>query len=259
MPLILINAFQFVYAQIVCEQISTRQLHQVPVVLLQVCRMDLKTVINTQNATISTNLDVNMTEIYMDFNSAIYYLPINTSLSFPNLLSISCFSSALKMIRKENFQSLVLLRKLDFSSNQIQTISRDVFQNLTNLETLLLGNNKITTLNGDAFRPLVKLTYLGLIGNICINKTYWGTLNFAEISQNIGQACATSDLYQTCKADLQATIKKLEDSENAKNACIRNCPSSGDTTTGIESSSENPFTFAPDEGEATNEGDIIFK
>jgi Leucine-rich repeat (LRR) protein len=76
----------------------------------------------------------------LDENIQTYFLPVNISEAFPNLLEMTAKWCSIKSISRENFQGLVQLKKLSLYRNQLTLIHSDTFVGLRSLESVNLGS-----------------------------------------------------------------------------------------------------------------------
>jgi Leucine-rich repeat (LRR) protein len=135
--------------QVDCEEIQSRRIADIGDELLQVCRMDLAIVIDTNSFTLSSEVNQDVTEIYASGNHNIDFLPNNIYEKFPNILSLSFRSCNLNSVTNENFQKLFSMKRLDLAGNTIEAISDNAFSDLTNLRYLHLHYNNIIKMSGE--------------------------------------------------------------------------------------------------------------
>jgi hypothetical protein len=83
-----------------------------------------------RNNTIIYSDSANVTGLDFYDNKKVFHLPIEIAKTFPNLLIISSIYCPIKNILKENFEGLVMLKKLWFRSNQIEEIKSGTFNGL---------------------------------------------------------------------------------------------------------------------------------
>lgn len=67
------------------------------------------------------------------FNKKIFFLPVNVSQSFPNLLIYHAGHCSIETIKKINFEAMSTLRWLFLDGNQLERIDSDTFDDLTDL------------------------------------------------------------------------------------------------------------------------------
>jgi Leucine-rich repeat (LRR) protein len=205
--------------QVECENFQTRTEGDE---LVEVCRIDQSTSINSFNVTFASEFNENVVEIYAKNNDRIRYLPKNIYETFPNLKTLNFEDCSLRAVTNENLQKLTYLKRIDFSFNKIRTINVGTFDDLINLEQLILSFNKISRMNGDVFKLLVKLRLLDFDGNFCIAENFIGDeLNVISIAESVSQKCLVLENYKICQEELKA-------SEQIKETC--EC-SAAETTT----------------------------
>lgn len=85
------------------------------------------------------NNDDTITELNIEWNRKILFLPVEVADSFPNLKMYSVRQCAIKKITRENFANLRKLLWLYFFSIPIETIYDDTFEDLVMLEGLGLS------------------------------------------------------------------------------------------------------------------------
>jgi Leucine rich repeat len=202
--------------QIECESFQSRKDDSGKVV--EVCRIDQSTSINSFNVTFASEFDDAKN------NDKIRYLPKNIYEKFPNLKTLNFEECSLKAVVKENLQKLFFLKRIDFSYNEIRTVNDGTFNDLAKLEQLILSYNKISRMNGDVFKPLVKLRLLDFDGNFCITEKFFDNLNMTKIVEKVSQQCLVYENNQICQKDLKV-------SERIKNNCT--CTKSDDSGIGV--------------------------
>jgi Leucine rich repeat len=194
--------------QVECENFQTRTEGNE---LIEICRIDQSTSINSFNVTFASEFNENVVEIFAKKNDRIRYLPKNIYEKFPKLKTLNFEECSLKAVTIENLQKLIHLKRIDFSINEIRTVIVGTFSDLINLEQLILSQNKIAKMNGDAFKPLVKLRLLDFDGNFCITESYISdNLNVTKIVESISQKCLVDENYKICQEELKASERVKE-------------------------------------------------
>jgi hypothetical protein len=121
--------------QIECEVIGNENwTHAGP---QRTCYLKVNTTINSPGKTIGRKETVPGLSFW--FNKKIFYLPINVSESFPNLVVYGANGCSVKTISKVNFRGLKKLIRLDLGYNEIAFIPDDTFEDLKALEWLQIG------------------------------------------------------------------------------------------------------------------------
>lgn len=72
-------------------------------------------------------------------NKNIFFLPVDVSKTFSNLVVLKAWDCSLTTISRENFRGLGKLQFLDLETNQISKITRDTFRDLESLEWIWLS------------------------------------------------------------------------------------------------------------------------
>ncbi|KAG4072766.1 hypothetical protein HA402_005243 [Bradysia odoriphaga] len=106
-----------------------------------------------------------VTELRMNRNKKIEFLPQEISTAFPKLRVVDAFGCAVKEITKSSFLGLKLVDKIVLDGNEIATIDESSFDDLSELRLLYLDNNRIATLPTKLFEKLENLDTLYLNGN----------------------------------------------------------------------------------------------
>lgn len=99
--------------------------------------MDQTTSIDAADVTISTRNN-SIKALVLQDNKKIFFLPVRVGEKFPNLQGYTAYGCSIKVISRENFETLGNLEYLELGGNQIETISSDTFSSLKNLENLML-------------------------------------------------------------------------------------------------------------------------
>jgi leucine-rich repeats and immunoglobulin-like domains protein 1/3 len=113
-----------------------------------------------------------VTELLLDYNDRIHFLPINVYKTFPNIYSLSSFRTSLTTICKENFVNLIKLEYLSLTHNSISHVAADSFEGLINLKLIWLNQNRIAKLEPKTFDNLKALEKLDLTTNLCIDEEF---------------------------------------------------------------------------------------
>lgn len=171
-------------------------------ILLKTCRIDVKTVIDTEDVFFEKS-DENLNEIYADSNHNINFLPKNIYEKYPNLISMSIWYCSLESVSKDSFQRLTMLRRLALNYNQLKVIKTDTFEDLVNLEWLFLDNNKIVDVDGQAFVTLANLKILSLNNNICINAIYRTEEGIKSVTISVTDICSRFLTLPKCQVFVQ--------------------------------------------------------
>lgn len=124
--------------EINCEAIRRGTWLSLQNATLKTCLLQTFIRIDAANKKVS-NSDVSVRAISFFKNSYIFYLPIDVSKSFPNLVAYEASETSINEISKVNFKNLRKLLFLDLSYNTIETIFSDTFEDLVELEILRLG------------------------------------------------------------------------------------------------------------------------
>jgi Leucine-rich repeat (LRR) protein len=154
-----------------CSSFFKRHINEVKGSVLT-CSMAQETVIEFSNISIASNYNESVTEMYLDHNKRIHFLPINVYKTFPKIVSYSSYKCNLTTICKENFVNLIELKRIALNHNSISHIANNTFEGLTKLTHLFLDNNKIVELQPKIFDSLKALEMLDLANNVCINKNF---------------------------------------------------------------------------------------
>lgn len=115
--------------------------------VVKTCYIKSSTVIDAKDFKISAPRDEAVEVLWFRENKNILYLPVGTSEKFPNLLGYSANYCSIKVVKRENFQSLKNIKKIYLSSNLIETIYFDTFKDLNSLEEIHLGKLKTKIVN----------------------------------------------------------------------------------------------------------------
>lgn len=103
------------------------------------CLMRESTFIDFKETTISSEEDENVTGFALHNNKNIFFLPVDVSKTFSNLVVLKAWDCSLTTISRENFRGLGKLQFLDLESNYINKITRDTFRDLESLEWIWLS------------------------------------------------------------------------------------------------------------------------
>lgn len=95
------------------------------------------------------------------------FLPTKIENFFPHLEEIEVDSSGLKMVQRENFASLPLLKMAIFPGNDIEHLPDDLFANNHRLTHVDFSRNKIKSVGQTFFENLFLLKYLAFDDNVC--------------------------------------------------------------------------------------------
>jgi len=106
--------------------------------------------------------DVNMLSIVNEVSD---YLPSRIGVVLNNLKAFSVTNSALKSLRRSNFEGMQLLWLLRLSNNKIERIPEDAFWDLDNLQELRLDNNRIKVIPPNTLKSLKFLRVLNVNNN----------------------------------------------------------------------------------------------
>lgn len=87
---------------------------------------------------ISSSRDDNITGLWFDHNSNLFFLPEDIAKTFPNLVGLSAEACSLKAIEHNNFRGLNKLKFLWLTENSLEMIPSDTFKDLMALETLYM-------------------------------------------------------------------------------------------------------------------------
>lgn len=92
-------------------------------------------------------------------------LPVNVGESFPNLISYSASETSFRILKRENLRHLRMLELLSFKNGQLIRIRRDAFEDVPNLQRLELDYNLIKVISPENFREMQKLEFMSLSNN----------------------------------------------------------------------------------------------
>jgi hypothetical protein len=95
------------------------------------------------------------------------FLPTKIENFFPHLEEIEVDSSGLKLLQRENFASLPLLKMAIFPGNDIEYLPDDLFANNQRLTHLDFSRNKIKSVGRTFFENLYELKYVAFDDNLC--------------------------------------------------------------------------------------------
>lgn len=118
-------------AQVPCEAIKNYEWSDVT---RKTCFMNGSTAINGPTYTISSSRDESVAGFDCDGNPKIVYLPVKIHEKFPHLSVLYADGCSIKSISKENFENLVMLKRISLNKNQIEIVHSDTFDDLTALE-----------------------------------------------------------------------------------------------------------------------------
>jgi Leucine-rich repeat (LRR) protein len=121
--------------------------------------------IDAKNYQIASDTDLSVQSINFWYLKAVEYLPIKVDQIFPNLVHYHFYKCAVKEIRRENFENLRKVERVDLRDNELTSIDSDVFYDLTSLKVLMLSENKIESLNEKVFSKNYLLEELTLYDN----------------------------------------------------------------------------------------------
>lgn len=100
--------------------------------------MTIGVTINSPETSIMSDRDGTVQGMVFDDNPEIKFLPINVHEKFPNIIGLSAWQCAIKVVSKKNFKNLSHLTVLSLARNQIEKVDIDTFDDLTSLEKLHL-------------------------------------------------------------------------------------------------------------------------
>jgi Leucine-rich repeat (LRR) protein len=154
-----------------CSSVFSRVVHDINIRALS-CSMAQGVVVEFSNISIASNYNETVTEMFLDYNKHIHFLPIEVFKTFPKIFSYTSYACNLTTINKENFVNLIELKRIALNHNSISHIASHTFEGLIKLTHLFLDNNKIVELDPKIFDSLKALEMLNLATNVCINKNF---------------------------------------------------------------------------------------
>lgn len=96
-----------------------------------------------------------------------FFLPMKIENFFPHLEEIEVDSSGLKLLQRENFASLPLLKMAIFPGNDIEYLPDDLFANNQRLTHVDFSRNKVKSVGRTFFENLYELKFLAFDNNAC--------------------------------------------------------------------------------------------
>lgn len=115
--------------------------------------------------TLSNLVNENVTELLLQNNEKIKYLPQHLSVSFPNLIAINAYGCAVKSVNKLNFNGLTKIGNINLNKNQLETIDENSFDDAIDLGNIYLDDNKLIDLPSKVFEKLNQLNGLYVKNN----------------------------------------------------------------------------------------------
>lgn len=101
------------------------------------------------------------------------------------------------------------LEDIYLSSNHLQQLHRETFKNNTKLKIIYLGRNRLFAIPHDLFSHLTNLNYLGLVGNICINKDFTSNPSKATIESELS-FCGNNYAFHESMTKFEVIVKQVE-------------------------------------------------
>lgn len=106
------------------------------------CSFGASAVIDSPDFTILDRRHEGVTDVKMNRNTKIEYLPNSIFLKFSNVRSYNADRCAIREISKKNFDYLSKLKDLNLAYNRIQTIKRDTFEGIPSVKEINLSKFK---------------------------------------------------------------------------------------------------------------------
>jgi Leucine-rich repeat (LRR) protein len=106
---------------------------------LGTCFMEKNASIKNDGFKIFSKKNETMKALYFGGNRKIFFLPINVSEAYPNLVLYNAGLCSLKRISLKNFRGLFKLQELFLYTNRIEIVRSDTFKDLISLQQLHLG------------------------------------------------------------------------------------------------------------------------
>ncbi|KAG5669498.1 hypothetical protein PVAND_017385 [Polypedilum vanderplanki] len=119
------------------------------------------------------NKNKDVTALRIDGNFILPFFPRNFSNFFPNMKSITIYSSAIEELFGDEFDEFLQLAYIDISYNRnLHTISSRLFEKTSNMIYIWFNSNQIEKVGRDLFAPIdvSKLQFLGFSDNQCIDR-----------------------------------------------------------------------------------------
>lgn len=133
--MLIIKVIQINATRVTCESVD----YEVELGTPTTCFLNGEsTTINSDETTIFAATGSDVRSMFLASNKNIFFLPVNISESFQNLLILDASDCSLTKIAKINFSYLGKLLTLNLNSNQIEKIPDNTFKDLKSLQWLHL-------------------------------------------------------------------------------------------------------------------------
>lgn len=132
------------------------------------CSFDNSSAISSTDFSISDRRHDGVTDMNLNQNPKIEYLPILFFLKFSNIQTFNAESCKIREISKKNFEHLLKLQDLNLAFNRIESIKRDTFEGLLELKKISLSKSSAKMHHvGHLFTLKIKLyTFIKIYINV---------------------------------------------------------------------------------------------
>jgi hypothetical protein len=125
----------------------------------------------------------------------LHFLPHGLSRIFPNLILVLVFDGRIKSVTQQDLKPFTKVRYLDLENNDLTVIEKDLLKFNTQLEVVRFNANRITRIHPTVFSHLGRLTFLVLLGNVCVDAYEGSRTSVAGLIAIVRARCFEDELW----------------------------------------------------------------